>query len=128
MPITLEEARAMLAQLGLALPDFILTSILAIVGKITLCMEGAGYDEATQRLILAYAIALLGLSQGARRIKSQTAPSGASQSFEYGTLLEQGTAMRAALSVLDPNGCAAAVIPDAGTNPLALFTVGNDCP
>lgn len=127
MPITIEEAREMLAQLGLALPNFILLSILGIVNKIIPCMVGGGYDADTQRLVLSYAIALLAISQGARRVKSQTAPSGASQSFEYGTLVEQGRGIRAALSMLDPNNCAGAVIPVDQAAPIALYSVGSPC-
>jgi hypothetical protein len=50
-----------------------------------------------------YAAALMATSSGARRIKSQGAPSGASRSFDYGD--DSITWLRDSLAQLDTSGC-----------------------
>lgn len=83
-PITAADVQAFLGELGYAIPAALLDPILCVVNKIIPCLDGAGYDDCTAKLILMYAAALMATSSGARRIKSQGAPSGASRSFDYG--------------------------------------------
>ncbi len=83
-PITAADVQAFLGELGYSIPAALLDPILCVVNKIIPCLDGAGYDECTAKLILMYAAALMATSSGARRIKSQGAPSGASRSFDYG--------------------------------------------
>lgn len=52
---------------------------------------------------MMYAAALMSASSGARKIKSQSAPSGASRSFEYGD--DSITWLRDSLAALDTSGC-----------------------
>lgn len=123
-PLTPEEIKGFLAELGYAIPDALLTPILCVVNKIVPCLDGAGYDECTAKLILMYAAALMATSSGARRIKSQGAPSGASRSFEYGD--DSITWLRDSLARLDTSGCTGELPISAG-NSVGLFMVVGGC-
>lgn len=70
-PITAADVQAFLGELGYSIPGPLLDPILCMVNKIIPCLDGAGYDECTAKLILMYAAALMATSSGARRIKSQ---------------------------------------------------------
>lgn len=116
------DVKSLLTELGYTIPDALLTPILCSVNKIDECMDSAGYDDCTQTLIKLYATALMSVSSGARRIKSQSAPSGASQSFDYG---EDSTRwLRDSLSALDKAGCTASLPISAGANVGFFMVVG----
>ncbi|MDF7650753.1 hypothetical protein PUG42_19665 [Erwiniaceae bacterium L1_54_3] len=118
--ITAEEVKSLLTELGYAIPDALLTPILCAVDKIDMCLDGAGYDDCTQTLIKLYAAALMSASSGARRIKSQGAPSGASRSFDYA---DDGIEnLRNALSLADTSGCTSELPISAG-NSVGFFMV-----
>lgn len=121
-PITAADVNAFLAELGYSIPDALLTPILCRVNSIIECMDGAGYDDCTQQLILLYAAALMSASSGARRIKSQGAPNGASRSFDYGD--DAISWLRDSLSALDTNGCADELPITAGSSVGLFITVG----
>lgn len=70
-PITAADVQAFLGELGYSIPAALLDPILCVVNKIIPCLDGAGYDDCTAKLILMYAAALMATSSGARRIKSQ---------------------------------------------------------
>ena len=110
--ITADDVKALLAELGYAIPAVVLDLIIAQVNGIDECLDAAGQDDTTQKLIKLYAAALLSASSGARRIKSQGAPSGASRSFDYG---EDGLRWLAdTLSQMDTGGCTASLPITAG--------------
>lgn len=118
--ITPEEVTALLTELGYAIPSALLTPIVCAVNKIDMCLDGAGYDDCTQTLIKLYAAALMSASSGARRIKSQGAPSGASRSFDYA---DDGIEnLRKALSLADTSGCTSELPISAG-NSVGFFMV-----
>ena len=120
--ITPAEVKSLLTELGYTIPAALLMPILCNVNKIDECMDGANYDDCTQTLIKLYAAALMSASSGARRIKSQGAPSGASQSFDYG---EDSTKwLRDSLSALDKAGCTASLPISAGSNVGFFMVVG----
>jgi len=122
--ITPAEVKSLLTELGYTIPDALLTPILCSVGKIDACLDGAGYDDCTKTLIKLYAAALMSASSGARRIKSQGAPSGASRSFDYG---EDSTIwLRQSLSDLDTAGCTASLPISAGAS-VGFFMVAGGC-
>lgn len=123
-PITAADVKAFLAELGYSIPDALLTPILCRVNSIIECMDGAGYDDCTQQLILLYAAALMSASSGARRIKSQGAPNGASRSFDYDD--DSIAWLRDSLSSLDTNGCTEALPITAG-NSVGFFDVVGGC-
>lgn len=112
--ITPEEVTALLTELGYAIPSALLTPILCRVNGIDECLDGAGYDDCTQQLIKLYATALMSASSGARRLKSQGAPSGASRSFDYGD--DAITWLRDSLSSLDTAECTASLPITAGAS------------
>ena len=87
-------------------------------------LDGAGYDDCTAKLILMYAAALMATSSGARRIKSQGAPSGASRSFDYDA--DSITWLRDSLARLDTSGCTGELPISAG-NSVGLFMVVGGC-
>lgn len=123
-PITAADVQAFLGELGYSIPGALLDPILCVVNKIIPCLDGAGYDECTAKLILMYAAALMATSSGARRIKSQGAPSGASRSFEYGD--DSITWLRDSLARLDTSGCTSDLPISAG-NSVGLFMVVGGC-
>ncbi|ENO6484169.1 TPA: hypothetical protein ACF3IY_000333 [Enterobacter kobei] len=123
-PVTADDVKGFLSELGYAIPDALLTPILCVVNKVIPCLEGAGYDDCTSQLILMYAAALMATSSGARRIKSQGAPSGASRSFEYGD--DSITWLRDSLARLDTSGCTVELPISAG-NSVGLFLVVGGC-
>ncbi|MBV4366286.1 hypothetical protein KUE00_06505 [Erwiniaceae bacterium CMYE1] len=81
--ITLDDIKPFIAELGFTVPDALLTLLTEQVSGVSACMEGAGYSENLQKLLLIYAVARLAALSGARKIASQSAPSGASRSFTY---------------------------------------------
>ncbi|CNH62747.1 MULTISPECIES: hypothetical protein [Yersinia] len=116
--ITPADVKSLLTELGYAIPDVVLNLIICQVDKIDTCLDEAGYDDCIQQLIKLYAIALMAASSGARKIKSQSAPSGASRSFEYG---EAGlTQLRDSLTAMDVSGCTSG-LPITVGNPVGLF-------
>ena len=121
-PITAADVQAFLGELGYAIPTALLDPILCRVNSVIECMEGHGYDDCTQKLVLLYAAALMAASSGARRIKSQGAPSGASRSFDYGE--DAITWLRDSLAQLDTGGCTAELPISAGAAAGFFMVVG----
>lgn len=101
--VTASEATGFLSELGFSIPTALLTPIICRVDSIDPCLDGFGYDDCAVQLIKFYAIALMAIGSGARRIQSQSAPSGASRSFMYdGNAV---TWLRDSLRALDVGGC-----------------------
>lgn len=123
-PITAADVQQFLGELGYSIPGALLEPILCVVNKIIPCLDGAGYDDCTAKLILMYAAALMATSSGARRIKSQSGPNGASRSFDYGD--DSIAWLRNSLSALDTNGCTSDLPITAG-NSVGFFDVVGGC-
>jgi hypothetical protein len=119
--MTTTEAAAYLDQLGLSLPAPILAALVAKVESLDTCL--AQYSDSDAALIRYYLIGLLAISSGGRRVTSQSAPSGASQSYSYGTLSEQMRQLKAALTLIDTNGCTADLIPSEPGPQAAMYVV-----
>ncbi|MGA9606520.1 MAG: hypothetical protein WBR21_05810 [Rouxiella badensis] len=81
--ITIEDVKPLMADLGFTLPDSVLNLLLEQVSATSACMDGAGYTESVQKLLLIYGVTRLAALSGARKLSSQSAPSGASRSFTY---------------------------------------------
>ncbi|EPM0022804.1 DUF7370 family protein [Citrobacter farmeri] len=123
-PITAADVQAFLGELGYTIPAALLTPLLSLANKTIPCLEGAGYDDDVSTLILLYATALMATSSGARRIKSQGAPSGASRSFDY---TDDGIDwLRDALSQLDTSGCTSS-LPISADETVGMFLVVGGC-
>jgi hypothetical protein len=123
-PITAADVQQFLSELGYTIPSALLEPILCLVNKIIPCLEGAGYDDCTSKLIQMYAAALMATSSGARRIKSQGAPSGASRSFDYGD--DSIKWLSDSLAKLDASGCTGELPISAGSS-VGLFLVVGGC-
>lgn len=108
--VTQEQAKEYLVSQGITLPDFILAALVEQANSIQECLD-ANYPAATALLIQMYLLGLMGLGQGDRYISSQSAPSGASRSFRYGSFADRWKGSLGLLRGLDKNGCATALIP-----------------
>ena len=108
--LTLEQAREYLASLGVALPDAVLQLLVDQVNTIDDCLT-ANYAVGTAALIRHYLVGLLGIANGDRYVSSQTAPSGASQSFRYLDLASRWRSTSGLLRSLDTKGCTTSLVP-----------------
>lgn len=108
--LTAEQAKEYLATVGISLPSFVLDALVEQANSIQECLD-ANYTPATALLIQVYLVGLMALGQGDKYISSQTAPSGASQSFRYQSFSDRWKGALNLLRGLDKNGCATALIP-----------------
>lgn len=121
--ITLDDVKPLIAELGFTVPDAVIQLLIDQVSAASICMDGAGYSESLQKLLLIYAAARLAALSGARKISSQSAPSGASRSFTYDTA---GTDyLYAQILDWDKNGCLSG-LPLSGAK-VGLFMVVGGC-
>jgi hypothetical protein len=120
---TLEELKQYLATLGISVPDFMLQAWLEGVDAMTACLA-EHYPPATAKLIALYLLGLYGVAQGDRYVSSQTAPSGASQSFRFATLADRWRMQTSLLNRFDPFGCAGPYLPDDPTRGKIGMAVG----
>lgn len=123
--ISLEQAKAYLAELGYEIPDAILGCLITTAERIQDCLDANGYPACTQDLIYYYLVGMLAISNGARRIKSQAAPNGASRSFDYPA--DQLKQLRQMLRVLDPAGCSTSLQPADPNSAAAMFIGLGSC-
>ena len=121
--LTLQQAKAYLATIGLAPPEPIIMAWLDMFNELQDCLDGAGYSVATQSLILSYLLGLYGLSGGNMYISSQSAPSGASRSFRFADLRNAWKGHIGMLRMLDPKGCTNSLVPAAPDKKSAAFIV-----
>lgn len=122
--VSAADASGFLAELGYSIPTALLTPIICRVDSIDPCLDGFGYDDCAVQLIKFYAIGLLAISSGARRIASQHAPSGAARSFKYDD--DAVTWLRDSLNALDVGGCTA-TLPITAGDPVGFFMVVGGC-
>lgn len=128
MELTLEQAREFLASVGIEMPDFILQLLVNKVNSIDACLIANGVSPDDALLIKFYLLGLLGTVQGDRYVTSQRAPSGAAQSFRYGTLSERYDSFYGLLESVDTYGCATSLIPPKpGEYGAALFVGNGGC-
>ena len=81
--ITLSDVKPMIEQMGFTVPDALLTMLLGEVNTASECMEKNGYSDNLQSLLLIYAVCRLASLNGAQKLTSQRAPSGAARTFSY---------------------------------------------
>lgn len=108
---SLDQVQEFLRGIGINLPDFLVQAMLDEAATIQACLTGAGYSASTQLMIYLYLISLMAIVASDRYISSQTAPSGASQSFRYNSFIEKYRGMKSALSALDTSGCTTSLVP-----------------
>ena len=113
MELTLEQAKQFLASLGIEdIPDFFLQLLVDQINSSRECLEAQGYPAGTISLINLYALALLGIMQPNRQVTQQRAPSGAAQSYAFGTSAEGYSKYLNLLRTLDKTGCMDSIIPE----------------
>jgi len=101
--ITTAQATQYLDQaIGVAVPSFIVAAAVEKIEAAEAAMDAAGYDGSTKTLVQTMAVAVISAAGGARRISSQTAPSGASRSFK--NVDNALTQLRRTLAALDTAG------------------------
>lgn len=120
--VTAENVNQMLSELGYSVPSLVIDAILKKVNAISDCLIAHDYSEADQLLILIYSACLLAQMQGARKIASQSAPSGASRSFKYDD--EGFKFMYSLLKNLDVHGCTDCLGISRSNKPLFLVVGG----
>lgn len=111
--ITAAQVKQQLSALGYTIPDFMIDAYLCKLESISQCLEAAGYDECDMMLIQMYAVTLMAITAFSQRIKSQSAPSGASRSFDYTGDVKT---MRDTLTALDTAGCTGSLPIDVGSS------------
>lgn len=111
MTITPEQALEYLDSVGVTLPEFMLQALMEQIDQVNSCLTNAGYSESSITLMKLYALGLFGLTQGDRYVSSQSAPSGASQSFRYVPIGARYNSLMSLLRGLDTNGCFVGIIP-----------------
>lgn len=107
--ITVEQAIEFLESIGADnVPSFVVAAIVEDANGINECLE-KHYSPAVATLIQCYMIAIIGSMGADKYISSQTAPSGASQSFRY-----KNTSLGDLFKLLrarDIHGCTIGIVP-----------------
>lgn len=108
--ITKQQAAEYLESVGVTLPDFLLDALVEQANTINACLA-EHHTPAVALLIQCYLLGLMALSQGDRYVSSQTAPSGASQSFRFQSFGDRWKGLLGLLQALDKHGCSQDLIP-----------------
>ena len=125
---TLDQLKAFLTSMGVPLaPDFVLQAILDEAAAVEQCLIGAGYSDSKILLIMLYLMGLMSIPGSSKYISSQTAPSGASQSFRYTNETDAFNNVRGLLYNLDKSGCTDGLIPVIGTSAGLWVSTGGKC-
>lgn len=120
MSITLSTADFKLRFPTVSAPDLVIDDFIAMVDEIKPCLE-SNYTDAVARLIAYNVVAHFCEESVGRRVKSQSAPNGASQSYDFGESqsgLGSTSYGRLALQ-LDTKGCTA-TLTDSGVVILSI--------
>lgn len=124
MELTLEAAKEWLASLGLSIPDPLLQLIVDQINAADECLTANGVPPATALMMKYYMLALFGVVSGNKYITQQRAPSGASQSYAFGTLQQGYKKYYSLLNSLDKYGCFTDILPDDPTAANCAFFIG----
>lgn len=118
---SLSELKEFLTAIGVPLPpDFVLEALLEVDPGVQECLEAHGLSPAKILLVNLYVLGLQAIPGSTKFISSQSAPSGASQSFRYTSEADAFKNVRALLRNIDKWGCTDGLIPSIG-NQAALF-------
>lgn len=105
MAVEYEEVLEYLESQQIEIPESLVRRLIRRVESKQDCFDKNGYTEDDVYFITIYLVAMLALFSADGRIKSQSAPSGASRSFDFGTLGERWKALSSAIRLADPKGC-----------------------
>lgn len=125
--LTTTQIKQALTARGISIPDFEIDSILCLTGSMNECLEANYTDECVKNSIMLWSAILIGSSIGVRYVKSQGAPSGASQSFDYGS--KPWLSLYNQLNSLDKAGCSSSIVEPPTSAGSAFFAVitGSRC-
>lgn len=115
-----QQATEYLESIGLTVPPIIIEAWLGLFSGVTACLD-EHYNEATALLILTNLIGLYALAGGNRYVSSQSAPSGASQSFRFSGLNDIWKGNLNMIKLLDRHGCVSGLIPVNPTQTKSAF-------
>lgn len=103
--ITIEDLKTLFPDAS-KYPDALITALITTSAKVDTCLE-ANYDADTALLIKSYTIMHMLATGGGKRVKSQAAASGASQSFDFRKdgLGIMSTEYGRMIDLLDTNKC-----------------------
>lgn len=125
---TASELVAAMASRGVTITTADATGILCLVANIAECLE-LNYPEDTcrQDAILLWASILIASNTAGRYITSHHAPSGASQSFGYGS--KPWMSLYNQMRLLDTAGCTGDLVeePDGSAKPWFRVVTGSKC-
>ncbi|OOF39894.1 hypothetical protein BKK49_07160 [Rodentibacter rarus] len=121
--ISNSDAQSFLEEMGYSPPKSLLERFIGQVDTLDSEFDKSGYPDVTQELIKLYLVALLAVSSGARRVKSEGAPSGASRSFDFGEDVIGN--LKAVVRGLDPLGITSDLLPKEKT--VGFFNVVGGC-
>lgn len=108
--LAIEQAQELLNNSGVEAPVFVVEGWLSLIESIESCLD-VHYKPEIAALILGYLIQLYGLSYGFRYVKSQSAPSGTSESFDFPPVGDRYRGVLGLLKLIDKKGCATGLIP-----------------
>lgn len=119
---TAEELVAAMSGRGVSITLMDATGIICLLNSIIECLE-LNYpgDECRQTAILSWAAILLGANTSGRYVTSQRAPSGASQSFAYGS--KPWYSLYSQMLKLDTAGCTGDLVQDPSDSSKPWFAV-----
>ena len=125
---TASELVAAMASRGMTITEADATGILCLLTAITECLE-TNYpgDTCRQDAILLWASILIAANTTGRYVTSQHAPSGASQSFAYGS--KPWMALYNQMKLLDAANCTGDLVeePDGSAKPWFRVVTGSRC-
>lgn len=99
--LDITEVKSFIAELGFSVPDSVLLLLIDKVQSKAECVSQ--YGDVTAKLLMLYSVVRLASMSGARRISSQSSPSGSSRSFNYDS---NGTKyLLSQIKAWDKNGC-----------------------
>ena len=126
--LTLQAAQEYLEAIGVSLPDAVVTLLVEQANSVNDCLD-AHYPPTTADLIRLYLLGLLGTANADRYVSSQTAPSGASQSFRFKTLGDRWRSLWGLLKKLDTHGCTDDLVPPdpSGASHAGIWTAKGGC-
>ncbi len=125
---TPEELVSQMASRGMTITTTDASGILCLVASISECLElNYPNDECRQNAIMLWASILISANTAGRYVTSQSAPSGASQSFAYGS--KPWVALYNQMKLLDTAGCTGDLVedPDGGGKPWFAVVRGSKC-
>lgn len=125
---TASELVAAMASRGMTITETDATGILCLLAAITECLE-TSYpgDTCRKDAIMLWASILIAANTAGRYVTSQHAPSGASQSFAYGS--KPWMALYNQMKLLDTAGCTGDLVedPEGSAKPWFRVVTGSRC-